>query len=198
MVRATWLSSTAGRWVLKSNPARGTLPWTNATTADPSVVVVATIGAARMPATNGPPASSAGTTTVLSLPNSTAELPNGQRDPVETRRRSSPAPKPVSTTAAVSSGAPPIAASGRNIPLAWPNATRPHGKPPKGARPISASAATHTPAAHNGAAGSRDTTATPAPASASTSASTVASASHGSGPTNSPAHDSSGTKKPSP
>ena len=90
--------------------------------------------------------------TALSPPNATAELPRGPRTGRRARatpRISSPAPKPVSTTAAVSSGAPPIAATGRNTPLGWLKATRPQGKPPKGARAISASAATHTPVAHS-------------------------------------------------
>src|SRR2546423_4626229 len=153
------------------------------------MVVVPTVRLASNPAMTGPTASRAGTTNAVRLPDG---LP-----PCTARRTNAPAPNPVSTTAAVSSGAPPMAATGRNTPLGCPNATLPHGKPPKGARAINASAATQTAAPQIGAAGSREAIAIPAPATATTSALTVASATHGSGPTNSPLHDSIGAKQPS-
>ena len=82
-----------------------------------------------------------------------------------------------------SSGAPPTAATGSSGPSGWPKATRPHGKPPNGTRDRSASAPTHTAAAHTGAPRSRETAAIPAPAAPTNTASAAESASHGTGPT---------------
>ena len=86
-----------------------------------------------------------------------------------------------------SSGAPPTAATGSSGPSGWPNATRPHGNPPNGTRARSASTPTHTAAAQSGAVHparrSRDTTAIPAPAAPTKTASAPESASHGTGPT---------------
>lgn len=58
--------------------------------------------------------------------------------------------------------------------------------------------ATQAQATQNGAPGSRVNTAAIAPNSPSASASTAAKASHGSGPTYTPIHGSSGTKNPRP
>ncbi len=74
----------------------------------------------------------------------------------------------------------------------------PQGKPLNGTRARAASPAIHSAAAHTGHAGSRDTTVMPAPTSATYTASITTSAIHGPGPTSTPVHTSSGSRKPRP
>lgn len=93
---------------------------------------------------------------------------------------------------------PPTAASGRKTPSAWPNAILPQGKPWNGARARAASAAIHTAAAHTGEPGSLDTAATPTPTNAMKIASIATRASQGPGPTSTPVHTNSGSRKPRP
>ena len=91
-----------------------------------------------------------------------------------------------------------MAASGSSGPSGCPNPTRPHGSPPHGTRARSASLATQTAADHTGAAGSRETSAMPAPPSPTNSDSSTTSATHGTGPTSEPIHVSNGSRKPMP
>ena len=93
---------------------------------------------------------------------------------------------------------PPSAASGRKTPSAWPKAILPQGKPPNGARARAASPAIQSAAAHTGQAGSLETAAMPTPTSATKIASMATSASQGPGPTSTPVHTSSGSRKPRP
>ena len=67
-------------------------------------------------------------------------------------------------------------------PSGCPKPTRPQGSPPHGTRARSASLATQTAADHTGAAGSRETSAMPAPPSPTNSDSSTTSATHGTGP----------------
>ncbi len=60
---------------------------------------------------------------------------------------------PSTATAKVSSGCPPSAANQRSGESAWLNASRPHGKPPNGARSRTASSSTHAAPIHAGAHG---------------------------------------------
>lgn len=148
-----------------------------------------------------PRAASAPTTGTTTLSRATAAA--GRRTaPVPRRsttsRTTSYMPKPHSTTAKPSTGVPPTAASGRNTPSACPNAILPQGKPWNGARARAASPAIHTAAAHTGAPGSFETAAIPTPTRAMKIASIATSASQGPGPTSTPVHTSSGSRKPRP
>ena len=90
---------------------------------------------------------------------------------------------PIRATAKLTSGTPPYAASDSSGPSVWLSPSRPQGKPPKGARPRSASWPTHSAAVHTGQAGSRVTRAPAPPRSARYSACITARASHGKAPT---------------
>ncbi len=186
-VTRTWLSSTARRWALKSRPRRGTLPWTAAiVTVGSGFPGVGGTSAASGPETIASTAVSAGTTSARGLRLTTS------------LRTSSPRASPASTVANDSSGSPPIAASGSSGPSGWPKPTRPHGSPPNGTRPRSASAPIHTAAAHSGPTRSRDTSAMHAPPRPTNSASNTHSATHGTGPTSEPIHTSSGSRNARP
>jgi hypothetical protein len=170
-VTRTWLSSTARRCALKSRPRRGTLPCTAAiVTVRTGAPPVGGTSAASGPASSAAAATAAATAAPRTWPRTS-------------RRAASPSASPASTAANDSSGAPPTAATGSSGPSGWPNATRPHGNPPKGTRARTASTPTQTAAAHSGAPRSREVTAIPAPAAPTNSASAPESASHGTGPT---------------
>ena len=173
-VTRTWLSSTARRCALKSRPSRGTLPCTAA-------IVTVRTGA-------DPGGRQQRGERACRERDERQQRGRGGAAPRRRARRraASPSASPASTVANDSSGAPPTAATGSSGPSGWPNATRPHGNPPKGVRARSASTPTHTAAAQSGAVQpgrSRDTTAIPAPAAPTNTASAPESASHGTGPT---------------
>src|SRR5882757_8474410 len=125
------------------------------------------------------PVSHAGTATATSTGASTqataaqpGRQPRGGQCAV---RASAASPKPVSTTAKETSGVPPSAASRRNGPSAWENATLPQEKPPNGNLAVKASVATQSAAIQTGAAGRRVLTAMSAQPSPTNSASIAAS-----------------------
>jgi hypothetical protein len=157
-VWASWLAVTARRWSNSLSPSRGTLPWIAATTTCASPAV----GTETRP----PPASS---TAPAAAASATAGPATVIRATVVRRSRNRPTPPraaPIVTTANVSIGAPPIAAHGSSGPSAWPNAIRPHGRPPNGQRSRANSTATHTTGTATGHQRRRPTTASASASSA--------------------------------
>src|SRR5690606_23936379 len=141
-VAVTWLSSTARRWALKSNPSRGTLPWTIATvTVGPGGVVVAVRGTIPTPTVPATTASQATDHPHRIRRGVRGRPPASRATPAQPSAASTP---PASATAAETSGAPPSAAKPSSGPSVWLNANRPQGNPPNGIRERSASCPTHS------------------------------------------------------
>ena len=178
-VCATWLSSTARRWALKSRPARGTLPWIAATVAVGPGVSALTDGHTARPATG--PRSTATRAPAI------AAVRRGGR----TARTSAQRPAPERATAKVTSGAPPSEASEANAPPGWPKASLAQGKPSNGARSMNASPAVQTQATQSGAPGRRVTSGSRATGTAMITVRAASSRNH-TPPTYSPVQYSSG------
>ena len=107
-VSATWLSSTARRWALKSSPSRGTLPCTAAT-------VTGALSPAPAPAfrTVGHASAAERKTSAMQIPGIRTAGAAAARDTASRRHQSmissvrAATPKPNSATAKETSGAPP-------------------------------------------------------------------------------------------
>ncbi len=90
---------------------------------------------------------------------------------------------PTSTIAIERSAVPPSWTNGKKGPCAWPNATEPHGKPPKGTIDFNHSWAVHTSANQTGQPGSCRTSTAHRPKIAGNSAHVIANTVQGTAPT---------------
>ena len=165
--------------------ARGTLPWTAAT----SAVLAPEVG------------STGSTAPAAASPAAATTARAGQTSAVRWRvqavRISQARAAPVRATTKLSTGAPPTAAQPASGAAAWLMASRPQGKPPNGKRSRSASRATHQPATATGQPGSRSNSRWATASTARITADPRASAMYANHQTFS-TQDSSGKKKATP
>ena len=202
-VTSRWFSRTARRWALKSRPRRGTLPWITATS---TVSVASRVGVRAAPATR--PSATSGTA------RSATAARTGRRPVAASRRERSISATPRAAPSAERtnpiSGVPPREANGSRGPSAWPNASRPQGKPPQGQDERIHSHSDHQPATPStaptarglgrgpGASPARRMTTAPAPNAARYRASTSDRPQEAYAPTYMPTHGTSSRKKPRP